>query len=100
MHSIFPRGIEFAVQYSAPGAYILQVASFDDPAVAHRVLVLQFAINDVAEDFRIPVRMLAKSPARLNYVVVDDPERSEAHVVGVEVVAKREAMPAMQPAEF
>jgi len=34
--------------------------------------MLQFSLKDVAEDFGIAMRMLAKSLARLDHIVIDD----------------------------
>src|SRR5688572_6118894 len=82
------------------GAYVLKVASFDGPTVAHAVLVLQLAVDDVAEDFRVAMRMLAKTFARFYHVIVDNAQGTETHVVRIEKIAERECMPAVQPAQL
>src|SRR5260370_17206916 len=100
MNPILRRGIELAVQNAAPGTDVLQIACFNHSTITHRVLVFEFALDDVAEDFGIPVRMFAKSLSRLNYIVVDDAQRVKAHVLRIEIVAERERVPAVQPAHF
>src|SRR6185436_280515 len=64
------------------------------------VLVLQLAFDDVTENFRVLMRMLAKALACFHHVVVDHAQRAIAHVVGIEIAAKGERVPAVQPAEF
>src|SRR5437867_6104539 len=100
MHRLLRRGIEFAVEQAVPGADILQVARLDHAAVSHAIVVLQLALDDVAEDLRVTMRMLTESLASLHYVIVDDAQGSKAHVIGIEIVAERERVPAVQPAKL
>jgi hypothetical protein len=46
------------------------------------------------------VRMHAETGIRSDYVVVDNPKRSETHPVGITVIGKTEAEPARKPPEF
>ena len=62
--------------------------------------MLQFARDHVAENFGIAMRVFAESLARFDDVVVDDAKRTEAHVIGIEIVPERERVPAMEPAEL
>ncbi len=74
MDPLFGRGIEFAVHYTATGADVLQVTGLDDTPIAHAVFVLQFAFDDITEDFRVPVRMFAKTTSGFHHVIIDDPQ--------------------------
>src|SRR5438876_3995298 len=101
VHRLLRRRIEFAVEQAVPGADVLQVARLDDAAVAHAIVVLQLAVDDIAEDLRVTMRMLTESLASFHYVVVDDAQGSKAHVIGIEIVAERERVPAAtSPARF
>ncbi len=62
--------------------------------------MFQFALDDIAENFRVPVGMLAKAPSRFHHIVIDDAQRTESHVVGIKIIAKGKGMTAMEPAQF
>src|SRR2546421_9501983 len=98
MPSIVIRGVEFAVAHPTAGAHVLQVSGFDNRAVPHAVLMLQFPFNNVAEDFRIAMRMGAKPLPGLDNVVIDDTQRTKTHLVGIEKFTEGEGMAAVQPA--
>jgi len=88
------------MQNAIPGADVLQIARFDDAAVAHRILVLQLALNDVAEDFRIAMRMSPKPRPASTTSSLTHSQRAKTHVIGVKIAAKGKSVPAMQPAQF
>src|SRR5438477_3599008 len=88
MDTIFWGRIEFTVQDSPSGAYVLEVAGFDDATVAHRVFVLQFTLDHVTEDFGVLMRVLTKSEARLDDIVINDAKRAKAHMIGIKIIAK------------
>src|SRR2546429_1556139 len=48
--TLFRSRIEFAVLYAGAGGHVLHFARADHAPVAHRVLVLQRAAEDVSED--------------------------------------------------
>jgi hypothetical protein len=54
--------------------------------MAHAVLVLEGALEDIGEDLHVAVRVGGEAAAGGDAVLVDDPELPEAHVVGVVVV--------------
>ena len=64
MHRFVLGRIEFAVLHAGAGGHVLELARLDDAPVAHRILVLQRAAQDVADDFHVAMRMLAEAHAR------------------------------------
>jgi hypothetical protein len=60
--------------------------------------VLECAGDDVAEDFGIAMRVLTEALTGLDAVVIDDAQRTEPHVFGIEVIAEGERMTAVEPA--
>ena len=92
------RRVKFAMRDASTGAHALYVAFGDDRAVAHGVFMLQGTGDDVGNNLHIMVRMHAKSGARRNFIVVDNAQRFEPHVIGVVIAAELKAMPAVQPA--
>ena len=67
--------------------------------MAHAVLVLDRALEDVGEDLHVAMGMGGEAAARRHPVLVDHPELPEAHVVGVVIVAERERVAGVQPPE-
>src|SRR5882672_7421780 len=51
-------------------ADVLQITGLDDASIAHAVLVLQLAVDDIAEDLGVPMRMLAEALAGPHHVIV------------------------------
>ena len=62
------------------------------------VLVLNGPFQHVGQDFHVLVRMGTEALACINHVVIDHPQRREAHKVRVVIVRERESMPGIQPA--
>src|SRR5262249_14295467 len=52
------------------------------------------------EDFRIAMRVFAKTLARFDHVVVDDTQGAEPHVVRIKITAEGKAVAAVQPAQL
>src|SRR5208282_240342 len=71
MHGLFTRRIEFAVHDAGAGAHALHIAGTDHRAVAHAVLVLERALENIGDDFHIAVAVHAETTARLDTVLVD-----------------------------
>jgi hypothetical protein len=65
------RMVVLTVHDSTASAHALHVAWGDGATIAHAVLVRQFALQDVADDFHVTMTMRAKSGARLNPVFID-----------------------------
>ena len=91
-------GVELAVSHAGAGTHVLEVSGFDDGAVAHAVLMLELALDDVGEDFHVGMGVLGEAAAGSDGVVVDDAEVAEAHVVGIEVVGKGKGEAGLEPA--
>jgi hypothetical protein len=98
MHELAIRGVVFAVANAGARAHALHVARPDHGAVAHRILVRQRALEDVADDFHVAVAVGAEALARLDAVFVDDTQRPEAHVPGIVVVRERKSVEGLEPA--
>src|SRR5262249_30985188 len=90
--------IELAVADAGPGRHHLHVAGPDHRARADAVLVLECAIEDVGDDLHVAMAVGVEAAARLHAILVDDAQRAEAHVLGIVIMAEREAMAAVQPA--
>ena len=59
--------------------------------------MLQRPAQHVCDNFHVGVRMRWKATAPGNTVVVDDAQRTEAHVLGVEIAAEGEAVATVEP---
>ena len=90
--------VEFAVRDAPSGAHQLNLAGLQRPAVAEAVAMRQGTLQHVAENFHVAVRMRAEALSAGDAIVVDDPQRPEAHVGGIEVIGKRERVLRLQPA--
>src|SRR4051812_19563198 len=86
--------------HTAAGAYILQVTGFHHGSIAHAVLVLQLALDDVRKYFRVTMRMRPESLPGLDHVVIDYSQRLKSHVIGIEILPERKRMMAVQPSQF
>ena len=100
MDGLLIRGIEFAMPDPGSRRHPLHIARPDHRTGAKAVLVLQSTVQDIGEDLHIAVRMGWEAASRRDLVLVDDAERSEAHVRWVMVVAKRKAVLAIEPAKI
>src|SRR5688572_29597945 len=90
--------VELAVAHADAGAHALHVAGNDGGAVSHAVLVAQGAFQHVADDLHVAVAVGAEALARLHAVLVDHPQRAEAHVLRVVVVGEGKAVVRVEPA--
>ena len=68
--------------------------------MTHRIAVLQRALENVADDFHVLVRMGAEAHAGHDEVVVDDPQRAKTEPLRVVIVRETERVVAVQPAVF
>src|SRR5450759_4037884 len=92
------RWIELAVLHALPRAHALHVAGTDHRAVAHAVLVLERALEDVGDDLHVAVAMGAEALARLHDVLVDHAQAAKPNVLRVVVIGKRKRVVAVEPA--
>jgi len=90
--------VELAVSHTAAGTHALHIARRYALDVAHAVLVGQLAREHITDDFHVAVTVGAKAGARGDAVLVDHAQIAPAHVLWVEVLGKREAVVALEPA--
>lgn len=77
----------------------LHFAAMDDLRVAHGVLVLQFAVDDVREDFVLAVRVSVEAGGRLHAIFVENAKATEAiGELRVLVRGERPRVEGLQPA--
>ena len=62
--------------------------------------MLQRAVEHVGHDLHVPMPVGVEARAGPHAILVDHAQRAEAHVVGVVIVAEREGVAAVQPAEI
>jgi hypothetical protein len=91
------EGLKLAVPHARTGGHVLKSAGADDPAVAHRVLVLDRPLEDERDDLHVPVRVGAEALAGRDAVVVDDAQAAEAEPPRVVIVGEAEGVVAVQP---
>ena len=98
MHQFRPGMIELAVGNASTGTHALHLAGADDRAIAHAVLVLQRTFQNIGDYFHIPVGMGRKTLLRLNPILIDNPQRSKAHMLRVVIIGKEKSMKGLEPA--
>jgi hypothetical protein len=79
-------------------AHALHVPRTDHRTVSHRVLVLQRAVEHVANDLHVAVAVGAEPHPWLHAVLVDHAQAPETHVARVVVVGEREGVEGAKPA--
>src|SRR5229473_766466 len=98
VHGFSGRVIELAVAHAGAGRHALQFAGPDGGTVAHAVLVLQAAIQDIRDNFHIAVTVHAEALAWLHAVFIHDPERAKAHLPGVIIIGEGKGVVGVKPA--
>src|SRR2546429_616760 len=98
--TLFRSRIEFAVLYAGAGGHVLHFARADHAPVAHRVLVLQRAAEDVSDDLHVAMGMRAETLARHDQIIVDDAQAAEADPLRVKIIRETESVIGVQPAVF
>jgi hypothetical protein len=98
VHGLGLRVIELAVLDAAAGAHALHVAGADDGTRARGILVRERAVEHVADDLHVAMAVRGEAGARDDAVLVDDPQRPELDVAGVEIVGEGERMKGAEPA--
>src|SRR5688572_16615036 len=61
VHELRLRRIEFAVRDAGAGGHALDVTGANDRSRAHRVLVLEAALEDVGDDLHVAMRMASET---------------------------------------
>jgi hypothetical protein len=93
-----PGGIELAVQDTFARAHELNLSRLEHALVSHAVLVLKGALQHVAEDLHIAMRVHGEVAAGGNVVLIDDAQGAEVHVLRVVVLRETEAEARVEPA--
>src|SRR5205814_1365740 len=78
MNRFAVAGVELAVEHTPASGDALQFTGMDDSAVAHAVLVLQVATQDVSDDLHVAVRMGSEPHGGSDPVLVDDAKAMES----------------------
>ncbi len=60
--------------------------------------MLQGAVDDIGDNLHVAMPVLGEPGSRLDDVVVDHPQRTEPHVLGIVVLRERERVAAIEPA--
>jgi len=85
--------IELGMHHASASAHALNIPRANDRTVAHAVPMGQGAVQHVADDLHVTVPVSSKARARGDTVFVDDPQGAKAHVPGVTIFSKGEAVP-------
>lgn len=85
-------GVELRMGHTRAGAHQLDLARLESAPVAHAVFVFERAIDDIAEDLHVPVRMIWKTTAWCDTVLIDHTKAAKAHVLFIVVVRKTETV--------
>ena len=72
--------IELAMPHASSGAHKLNLPRSKDAFISKAVAMGERTFQDIAENFHVPMRMLGKTSAGGDNVVIDHPQASEAHV--------------------
>ena len=94
------RRVPLAVQDAGAGAHALHVADVDDGTGAQAVFVPQRAFQHVGDDLHVAMRMRTEALSRRDAVFVDHPQGAIAHEAGIDVLAERKRVAAVEPADF
>ena len=99
MRDLVRQRIVLAVTDAGTGTHPLDFARSDLCAGADGILVFQRAFENVGNDFHVLVPMGRESFTGLNTIFVDDAQRAEIGVVGVDEVTEGKCMFRIQPAQ-
>src|SRR5580765_1110283 len=86
VHRLGFRVVEFAVADAGAGRHDLHVARADHRAGADAVLVLQSTLEHVGDDLDVAVPVRAETLPGTDPILVDHPQRAEAHLLGIVIV--------------
>src|SRR5665213_2851520 len=92
------RIVEFGVLHTRTCTHSLDVARSDDRAVAHAVLVREFSLHDITDNFHVAMAMRPKTGPGRDPVFIDYAQRSELQVFGIIVIGERKTMIGPEPA--
>jgi hypothetical protein len=92
------RGVELRMSDSGSGGHVLEFTGLDDATIAHGVLMLELAGNDVGNDFHAGVRMFAKALVGSDGIIIDHAEGLEPREGRVIVITEGKGVPGVEPA--
>ncbi len=96
---IVVRRVKLAVRHTASGGHALHVSRPDDGAAPEAVPMLERPPQHPGDDLHVAVRVRPEAASGRDAVLVDDPQRPEAHVLRVVIVGERERVAAVEPIE-
>jgi hypothetical protein len=97
VHGALLGTVELAVANAGAGGHALHVARTDHRTIAHRILVRQFPVEDIADDLHVTVSVGTEAGTRLHAILIDHAQRTHPHALGVVVVGKGEGVKALEP---
>ena len=100
MNLLVGRIVEFTMHDTRSRTHALHITIPQDGPVTHVVFVRELALEDIGNDFHVPVAMGAKAFAGLNPVFVNDQQGAETGVKGIVVMPERECVMGMEPSEI
>jgi hypothetical protein len=89
VHGILLRGIVYGVAHASSGAHALDFTGTVDADVAHVIAMFERAVNDVGDDFHLPMHVEREAAGGSHYVVVEHAPGTEIYLRGVLVVIER-----------
>ena len=99
VHWILVRCVIFAMKHTRACAHALQVTRLNDGSIAHAVLVPKRALDNIGNDFHVPVSVGIESPSWLDAVLIDNAQRAKPHMCRIVKVSEGEAVAAVEPAK-
>ena len=88
----------FAVKDPSASGHALDLARFNDGAVAHAVAMLQRPGKHISDDFHVAMRVHVKAGAASDAILIDDSQAAKPHLLRVVVIRKRKSVETVEPA--
>lgn len=88
------------MHYAGAGAHPLHITIAKYGSVAHAVLVGQLTVEDIGNNFHIPVPVGTEAFGRLNPVFIDNEKWPETSVARIVVMPEGKRVMGMQPSQI
>jgi hypothetical protein len=88
------------MHHARAGAHRLDFAGADHFAVAHRILMLELAVEQIGHDLHVAMAVRGEPGTRRHAILVDHAQRAKAHVARIVVLAERETVARLEPAKI
>src|SRR5262245_60712390 len=98
MHRLDVGWIELAMRDAGSRRHPLKLARPQHFPVSHRVAMFQRPLQNVSNDFHVPMRMRSEALSGLDEVLVHHPQRAKSRMTAVLVMTERERVKRVQPA--